>query len=68
MSNYSKYSRRQAKEFLLDATIVHAFHSPAHSNVTYRKPDGSAWHEMESHLEYPEDDYTLREVPAGLAT
>lgn len=69
MSNeYGKYSRLAAKQFLADAIVMRAFYySNVHSNVIYRKPDGSLWHELESHLEYPEDDYTLREVPAGLA-
>lgn len=63
---FSRYNKLAAKNLLADATVERAFHSPTHSNVTYRKPDGSLWHEQESHLEYPEDDYQLREVPANI--
>jgi len=56
---FGKYDYQQAKQFLADAELLHAFHSPTYSNALYRKPDGSLWAEYKSHLESPEDDYSL---------
>jgi hypothetical protein len=60
---YSIHSYSEAKEFLKDAIIIKEFHnSNVHSNVTYKKPDGSIWHESESHLEYPMNGYCLKKI------
>ena len=59
-TNFSKYEYLEAKAFLADARILRAFHNAnIYSSVTYIKPDGSIWYESESHLEAPENDYSL---------
>lgn len=56
---FSKYDYKAAKDFLKDATITYQFMTPSYSHTIYKKPDGSLWSEVDSKLEYPEDDYRL---------
>lgn len=67
-TTYSKYDYCAAKRFLRDATIERGFTTPERSQTLYRLPDGSLWQENESHLEPPEDDYSLTQIkPAPVA-
>jgi hypothetical protein len=57
---FTRHDYLTAKKFLFDASIVKQFeHVTVSRDTIYRKPDGSLWHESESLLESPEDDYSL---------
>ncbi len=60
-TSYSKFEYQAAKAFIKDAEIVKQFSTSTFTNTTYKK-DGALWHESESHLESPEDDYSLEIV------
>ena len=51
---------QEGKVFLKDAELVRESSTDTYVWRTWRKPDGSEWHENESRLEAPEDDYDLR--------
>jgi hypothetical protein len=63
-TKYSKCDYLAAKKVIEDAEVIRSFISPTISVTTYKTRDGKLWHEEESHLEYPEDDYSLELVEA----
>lgn len=58
---YSKFEYQAAKAFIKGAEIAKQFSTPTFTNTIYLK-DGVRWQESESHLESPEDDYSLEMV------
>lgn len=53
---------QECKAFLKDAVIERRYSDPCVCNTVWRKPDGSRWQECESRLEFPEDDYSLKQI------
>jgi hypothetical protein len=60
-TSYSKFEYQQAKAFIKGAEIVQRFSTPSFTNTIYII-GGIRWQESESHLESPEDDYSLEVV------
>ncbi len=60
-TSYNKFEYQLAKAFIKDAEIGGRFSTPTFTNTIYLK-DGIRWQESESHLEAPEDDYSLKVV------
>jgi hypothetical protein len=60
-TKYTKFEYQAAKQFLksAEAEIVRQYNDPCVSDTVYRTANGNLWHESESKLESPEDDYSL---------
>lgn len=61
---FRKYQYQEAKKFLKEnkAKEIKSFSTPSFTNTLYQLENGEQWQESESHLEAPEDDYTLQKV------